>query len=292
MGNQTIYKNEEGKRIIKENYERYLDTFDFNVERIFVETSYGKTHVLVAGPDDGKPVFVFQGGNCINPMTLSWFLPLVEKYRIYAPDTIGHPGYSDENRISAEDHSFAHWIKELMDHFQIDQAAFIGPSYGAGITLRLATYMPEKIACSVLVAPAGMSLGSKREMIRKILIPLIFFHLTSSEKYIHKISNVMSDHSMKKMDQHVLRNIFKYLKLEQDMPKLTEMEELQNYNSPTLVISGQKDIFFPESRIKEVATDIIPNLTVFKSYNMGHFPSSEYVERINEDVMLFLEEHY
>ncbi|WP_233713490.1 alpha/beta fold hydrolase [Lederbergia citri] len=103
MGKGTIYKGKEGKQIITDHYEDYVKSFKFDVERMYVETSYGKTHVLIAGPKEGKPIFLFQGGNCINPMTLTWFIPLVEKYRIYAPDTIGHPGYSDENRISAKD---------------------------------------------------------------------------------------------------------------------------------------------------------------------------------------------
>ncbi len=63
--------------------------------------------MLVMGPIDGKPLFILQGGNCYNPMTVSWFFPLFNKYRIYAPDTIGHPGYSDQKKISVKDNSYA-----------------------------------------------------------------------------------------------------------------------------------------------------------------------------------------
>lgn len=84
----------------------------------------------MTGPKEAKPVFIFQGGNCINPMTLSWFSSLFSEYRIYAPDTLGHPGYSAETRISAKDDSFALWISDLMEHFKISKSAFIGPSYG------------------------------------------------------------------------------------------------------------------------------------------------------------------
>lgn len=99
MSAHSIYKNKESKRVMEEHYDQYLYSLPFKVDHFFTETSYGKTHVLGAGSKEGKPLFILQGGNCINPMTMSWFSPLVEKYRIYAPDTIGHPGYSDENRI-------------------------------------------------------------------------------------------------------------------------------------------------------------------------------------------------
>lgn len=291
MGKGTIYKSE-GKRLITQHYDNYLKSFDFDVEQIYVDTSYGKTHILVAGPPEGKPIFIFQGGNCINPMTLSWFLPLVDKYRVYAPDTIGHPGYSSESRISAKDNSFAQWIKELMDYFNIDSSAFVGPSYGAGIILRLATFMPDKIDCSVLVSPAGIKLGSKIRMIKEILLPLVLYNGTSSQKHLNKITDTMSDNSMREMDKKIIGDVFKYIRLEQEMPKLTTKEELSHYSSPTLIIAGKKDIFFPESRLNKVAGKIIPNLIAFKSYDMGHFPSEEHLIKINNDIVDFLNDYY
>ncbi len=292
VGKETIYKSEEGKRFLNQHYENYINTFSFDVERIYVETSFGKTHILVAGPLEGKPIFIFQGGNCINPMTLSWFTPLIDKYRIYAPDTIGHPGYSDENRISAKDNSFAQWIDELMNYLNIDSSAFIGPSYGAGIILRLAAFMPNKIDCAVLVSPAGIRLGSKIKMIKDVLLPLVLFNATSLEKYLNKITGNMSDNSMRDIDKTIIGDVFKYTRLEQEMPKLTTRKELVNYSSPTIIIAGKKDIFFPESRLNKIAKEIVPNLTAFKTYNMGHFPSEEHLIKINNEIIEFLKENY
>jgi pimeloyl-ACP methyl ester carboxylesterase len=288
----TIYKNEHGKRMLEKNYEDYLGTLDFNVERLYVDTSYGRTHVLAAGPKEAKPVFILQGGNCINPMTLSWFSSLAESYRIYAPDTIGHPGFSAETRISAQDDSFPKWIKQLMDHFQISSCAFIGPSYGGGIIMRMAAYMPELIDCAVLVSPAGISLGSKARMIKDILLPMVAYKAFSSEKHLDQLTGVMAGGSMKVRDKEIIGNVFKYVRLEQDMPKITERHELAGYQAPTLVIAGKKDVFFPEERLNRAAKEIIPNLVDFKAYEMGHFPSDEYLIKINEDISAFLSAYY
>ncbi|MCM3600958.1 alpha/beta hydrolase [Robertmurraya korlensis] len=289
---KSIYKSVEGKRILHEHYERYVKSFPFPVERRYVSTSFGETHVLVAGPPEGKPVFLFQGGNCINPMTFSWFTPLLSKYRIYAPDTIGHPGYSAETRISAKDESFAKWIEELMNEFDIASCAFIGPSYGAGIILRLATYLPNKISCSVLVSPAGIKLGSKRKMIKEILLPLLLFHSFSPDKNLNKIAAVMSNDSMKEVDKQIIGDVFRYTRLEQDMPKLTEADELVHYDAPTLVITGKKDVFFPEKNIRPAAKNIFSNVIDIKSYDMGHFPSDEYLSTINKEILEFLQKYY
>ncbi|HYK74284.1 MAG TPA: alpha/beta hydrolase [Pseudoneobacillus sp.] len=288
----TIYNNEDGKKKIQNYYESYLNLYNEDFERKFVETRFGKTHVLVAGPKEGKPLFILQGGNCINPMTLSWFATLMKEYRVYSPDTIGHPGFSDENRMSGMDNSFALWVIDLMNHFQIEKAAFAGPSYGGGIILRLATYFPERIACSILYAPAGIILGSKLKMIRKILIPLLFFKGKGSRKHLQKIADIMSDGKMKELDAEIIGEIFRSSKLEQEMPKITTDEELQNYKAPTMVICGKKDIFFPGEKMSQTAKKIIPNLTACHLYDMGHFASEDTLKQINEDMKRFLTTYY
>ncbi len=292
MGKETIYKSEQGKARIQRHYQDYLKTLDFPVERRYINTRFGKTHLLTAGPADGKPLFVFQGGNCINPMTMSWFSPLVKEYRVYAPDTIGHPGFSAETRISGEDHSYACWVSDLMDELEIETCAFVGPSFGGGIILRLAVFMPEKIDCAVLVSPAGIKMGSKGRMIKDILVPMMLFKAAGSEKSLDRIADIMASGSMKKLDRDIIGDVFKHVKLEQDMPKLSEKQELQHYSAPTMVFAGEQDIFFPAGRLKEKAEDIIPQLVSFRGLEMGHFPSAERQGEINEEIMEFLREHY
>ncbi|NKE04487.1 alpha/beta hydrolase, partial [Bacillus selenatarsenatis] len=82
---KTIYKTLDGKEQILNQYEEYLTQFNSLISRDYVQTRFGRTHVLVMGKEDGKPLFIFQGGNCINPVTLSWFKGLLEEYKIYAP---------------------------------------------------------------------------------------------------------------------------------------------------------------------------------------------------------------
>lgn len=289
---KTIYKSLEGKERILNQYEEYLTHFYSQIRRDYIQTRFGSTHVLVMGKEGGKPLFIFQGGNCINPVTLSWFKGLLEEYKVYAPDTIGHPGYSDETRISASDGSFAEWVQDLMDYYSIEKCAFIGPSYGGGIILRIAAFMPERIHCAVLVAPAGISLGSKIKMIKEILVPMIFYKINGSAKSLRKIADVMSSNSMKLLDESIIGNIFKYTTLEQEMPKLTTAEELREYNVPTLVITGTEDVFFPGNKISQKAEGLLGDRLELKQYQMGHFPSTAHLEKIDTDIKGFLKKYY
>ncbi|WP_339297546.1 alpha/beta hydrolase [Paenibacillus sp. FSL R5-0623] len=286
-----IYRSEEGRSSILEEYEAYLNELGEGFTREYVETRFGQTHVLLAGPEDGKPLFILQGGNCVNPMTLSWFSSLFKEYRIIAPDTIGHPGYSEETRISARFDSFALWISDLLDYYEIEKSAFIGPSFGGGIILRLATYIPERIACAVLVAPAGLAVGSKIKTVQDIVLPLVKYRMTSSPSSLQKITDSMSCNCMKEMDKNIIGKIFKHVSLEHDLPKLTEREELVNYTSPTLLLVGEKDVFFPADKCIERAQKIITNVQAIK-YDTGHFPSQDVLVQMNEEIGRFLQKNY
>ncbi|WP_226642692.1 alpha/beta fold hydrolase [Mesobacillus subterraneus] len=289
---KTIYKSLDGKEQILNQYEEYLTQFNSLISRDYVQTRFGRTHVLVMGKEDGKPLFIFQGGNCINPVTLSWFKGLLEEYKIYAPDTIGHPGYSDETRISASDKSFAQWTADLMDYYKVEKSAFLGPSYGGGIILRIAAFMPERIQCAILINPAGISLGSKMKMIKEILVPMISYKINGSARSLRQIADVMSSKSMKQLDESIIGNIFKHTTLEQDMPKLTTIEELRGYRAPTLVITGTEDVFFPGNKISQKAEGLLGDRLELIKYQMGHFPSAAHLEKIDQDIKIFLKKHF
>lgn len=86
-------------------------------------------------------------------------LPILQEncYRIYAPDTIGHPGKSAETRLSPKDNNYGQWLSDVMDGLGLDRAAFLGGSYSAGIILRLAAYCPRRITKMALFVPSGSS---------------------------------------------------------------------------------------------------------------------------------------
>jgi pimeloyl-ACP methyl ester carboxylesterase len=98
--------------------------------------------------------------------------------------------------------------------------------------------------------------------------------------------------AMKEMDRIIIGDIFKHVKLERNMPKLTEREELINDSAPTMVIAGKYDVFFPGEQVIQRAKEIIPNLISGNLYDMGHFPSEERLRQINQDIKHFLEKHY
>jgi pimeloyl-ACP methyl ester carboxylesterase len=123
----TIYKSPEGKARILDLYDSFQKGLGVAFDDRLVNTRFGATHVLVAGPEQGPPVVITHGGNSITPQGLRGLLPLLQTgcYRVYAPDTLGHPGKSAQTRLSPRDQSYGQWLNDLLDGLGLDSAAFI-----------------------------------------------------------------------------------------------------------------------------------------------------------------------
>jgi pimeloyl-ACP methyl ester carboxylesterase len=131
MGARSIYRTVEGEAEIHAIYDRQLERLELPHESRMVNTRFGNTHVLVLGPQAAPPIVVLQGGNTTSPLTIGWLRPLIEAYRVYAPDTIGHPGKSAPVLLSPHDDSYGQWLVEVLDALGLHQPPILGGSYGS-----------------------------------------------------------------------------------------------------------------------------------------------------------------
>lgn len=288
----SIYTSPEGKEKILECYDKMLSKISTPFESVFVDTRFGKTHVLTAGPTDGEPLVVFHGGNVVNPITLRWFEPLAKKFKVYAPDTIGHPGKSDEVRLSPGSNEYGNWVLDILDSLAIEKANFIGPSYGGGILFRFATVAPTRIKKAVFLVPSAIANGSYWSMITKILIPLFMYRKFPSKKRLIKATEAMFD---EKIDEDVLEQVgyvYRYVHLEKEFPKFITKGELENFTAPSFLIAAENDLFFPAKLIVPKAQKTIPNLVRVKVMEKSsHFQNDRNIKIITEEIIDFFHEN-
>ena len=191
----TIYKSPEGEARILGLYDRFQKDLGVSFDDRMVNTRFGETHVLVAGPEQGPPVVVTHGGNSITPQGLRGLLPLLKQghYRLYAPDTIGHPGKSAQVRLSPRDQSYGQWLNDVLDGLGLDSAGFIGGSFGAGIILRLAVYAPQRITKMALFVPSGIVAVPLTSMLFRITFPYLLYVLFPSHQRLFRAVQWMGD---------------------------------------------------------------------------------------------------
>ncbi len=59
----SIYRSQLSKSLVINLYNAQIAKLDIPYQDIFVETSFGRTHVVEIGNPEGKPLLVFHGGN-------------------------------------------------------------------------------------------------------------------------------------------------------------------------------------------------------------------------------------
>ncbi len=152
-----LYKSEEGCKAIMDWYESVIDLIDIPVESQYVDTRFGPTHMLVCGPEDGRPVIMVQGVASSAPLWRHQLSALSRHYRVYALDTVGQPGRSAPHPLSFFNNEYVQWLTDVIDGLHIEKAHFIGISTGGWKLIRMAAIEPDRVDKMVLLSPMGLS---------------------------------------------------------------------------------------------------------------------------------------
>ncbi|MFP8957417.1 alpha/beta fold hydrolase [Natrialbaceae archaeon A-CW3] len=279
MNTSSIYKSEAGERRIKEIYDDLVDDLDTDLDRQFVDTRFGETHVLVTGDPDSPPLFVFHGGNMANPVSLSWFLPLADYFHLHAPDTVGHPGYSSQTRLSPRDGSYGRWAADLLDAFGYDRVPMVGPSYGGGIVLHAATEIPDRIERAGLINPSGLGTGSVVRMVRRVIVPMVIYRLTGQQRWLRRSIEPIFSEPLTEVDERIIELValsYDEVKLETEFPRTVDRSDLTDFSAPTFLTVTERDIFFPSDVVVSNAKRAIPNLKIIvRLRGESHFPNPQ-----------------
>ncbi|MGN1132402.1 MAG: alpha/beta hydrolase, partial [Ruminococcus sp.] len=91
---KSIYRNEKAKKSVLDLYDKQINELNIPYQDIYVDTSFGKTHLIECGNLNGKPLLVFHGGNSTTAYNLKYCNFLLPHFHICAVDTMGHPGKS------------------------------------------------------------------------------------------------------------------------------------------------------------------------------------------------------
>ncbi len=289
---KSVYKTPEGKRLILGLYDQMLKKLKFQFESMYINTRFGKTHLLIGGQKTSEPIITFQGGNSVNPLDLIEFESLTKKYRVYAPDTIGQPGKSDETRLSPKNDDYGKWAVDLLDDLGIKKANFIGMSFGGGILMRLAAYAPERISKAIFINPMAIGLGSMIKMIYKLVFPNIsYIRHPSKKNLIHALEALVANKN--EISEIMLENygcIFQNSTIVDAPIKPPRKKELIKFTAPSMLIASENDIMFPANKIVPKAKKNISNLMKIRIIDKGsHIINERNMKEINEEIFKFLE---
>src|SRR5437763_1573652 len=87
---RTVWRDEAARGRLNAWYDRFRDRIAGPVEGREVPSRYGPSHVLLAGPADAPPVVCLHAMRTGAAHLLSELEPLLDHFRLVAPDLSGH----------------------------------------------------------------------------------------------------------------------------------------------------------------------------------------------------------
>jgi pimeloyl-ACP methyl ester carboxylesterase len=290
MYQAVVYKSAQGEAAMSALYDRQMERLGLVYEERMIKTRFGETHVVVTGARDAPPLVTIHGGNGNTPLNLSLFKGLSSRYRVYAPDTMGHPGKSAAVRLSPTDGSYGKWVVDVLDGLGLENSPMVSSSYGASIVLQTAAIAPERISSAALCVPSGIAHGPLLPMMVKLVAPwMLYGFFPNRDRLLRAFQPMMTEVNEEFLE--FTDAMLRYVKMEMRAPRELSKEELAGFMAPTLVIAAREDIFFPASKVLARAREILPNLKAAESIDGKHLPSRETFKWIQARIITFLEDN-
>ncbi len=282
-----VYKNENCLTRMNEFYDKTLASLNVPYIEDDFDTSFGKTHCLLAGDPNKPRICTIHGGNGITTLNLKLFLPLLDKFSIIAPDVVGMPGKSAPYRnISSRKDEYGLWIREILDHYDVKKISFVVSSYSSAMFLSFAKYYPEMVDKALLLVPSGIAHGPIFPMLGKMVVPFIKYYFKPTEKGLDAVIESMGGKS-----DEVWREFFDIMmssyKMEMKPPREYKAKELASLASPLLIVASDRDIFFPADKVFSKAEKIFRGPLTTMKINSLHLPDEETMVRVCKKTVEF-----
>lgn len=283
----TIYTSEKNKDKLVAIYNEKVTDWPKNTEDIFIETNYGKVHVLACGAKENPPLLMFHAASMGAHSWAENLEPIIDVYRIYSVDNIGEGNKSTLNDALIYPNSpkeIADLYATIADSLGIKSSPVFGASNGGFIAQVYAFYYPEKVESLALFGPMGLTQLSGKS---------IFMLAVSSMYPLQPIRNFVAKWAIGN-DEYVIQKYGDWFNqiMVATIPSVCRpipmtKEQKQQIKIPVLLFLGIKDPIVGDAETaKQMALDY-PNIQI-EVLESGHLISAEKSEVVNKKLIQFL----
>lgn len=256
---KSLYKSELGKREIISLYEQKLKDLDVIYQYKLVNTSFGKTNIIVIGDSTKPPLLIIHGSNGCAPISLETYPNLYKDFQVFAIDVLAQPNKSAENRLSMKDNSYGLWMNEVINNLSLKNVTMAGFSFGGLIILKALIQDEKNIKEVFLSAPAFIVNGNPIILLFKVFLPMKRYIKTKKSKYLEKFLNTLFTEPDTFALQY-LSKVFLYFNMDFTPVPVIKEAEAKLITTPINLFAAKKDIMFPGIKMLKRAGKIFPSL--------------------------------
>ncbi len=283
----TIYTSVENRETLMAIYDQSCINWPENTEDIFIETEYGKVHVLACGQKDNPRILLFHAASMGAHSWAENLEPLLKNYRIYAVDNIGEGNKSQLKNALIYPNSpkeIADLYAFIAESLGIESSPVFGASNGGYIAQAYSYYYPEKVESLALFGPMGLTHLSGKSI----------FMLGAASMYpLQIVRNSVAKWAISK-DEYVnqkygdwFNQIMKATIPSVAMPVPMTSEQKKQMDLPVLLFLGTKDAIVGDAEVARQTALDYPNIQI-EILDSGHLISVEKADQVNAIITEFL----
>lgn len=272
-------------------YDRRAARWPVPSETRTVPTSFGETFVRVCGPPGAPPLVLLPGMSSSGLMWETLIAPFAQRYRTYVVDSVTDVGRSVPTRDVRSAADYARWLDELFTALDLRDVSLMGMSYGAWITAHMALLRPERLRCTVWLAPAAVV---ARLSIRWIVLAL----LTALSKWIHRrftwwmFADAVKTPEGRRVAEELIADTQVMIRCYAPRPIVTPTtmrdEALRSIRVPTLLLIGEHETVGSASKAMRRVREVAPQIQAELIADAGHDLPIAQRERVTQRVLAFL----
>ena len=256
---RSLYKTDSGKKEIINLYDEKLIDLNIEYQYEIINSSYGKTNIIITGEPSNPPLIIIHGSNGCAPISLETYPNLSTQYQVFAVDVLAQPNKSAETRLSMKDDSYGKWINEIISSLKIDNVTLVGFSFGGLVILKTLINNEDKIKEVYLASPAYIVNGNPLMALFKVFIPMKRYMKTKKTKFVEKfLSEVFTDRD--EFAIKYLSKVFIYFNMDFTPVPVITKEEANKIKTPITLIAAKKDIMFPGEKMLKRAAKIFSSV--------------------------------
>ena len=153
----SLYKSEEGFKKMMSWYEKVCNEITVEYKSIFVDTRFGKTHIIEAGDVNKKSVLLIPGVAGCAPLWRHQINSFSKEFRVLAIDIVGQPGKSAPNPPSVFNDDYTNWMEDIIQSLGLEKPHIVGVSTGGTTAMDLAIRKSEMIDKTVICGQTGLA---------------------------------------------------------------------------------------------------------------------------------------